>query len=96
MKRVKPDEKGILRSPFSEPCLEVRASEEALERALALMNAVILCLEAEGFPVTVQQGKHGTGAQIFGHRVSFAIVEKLEARLLERRQYQSPINPQLV
>jgi hypothetical protein len=41
------------------------------------MNAVILCLEAEGFPVTVQPERHGTGAQIFDHRVPFAIVEKL-------------------
>jgi hypothetical protein len=44
------------------------------------MNAVILCLEAEGFPVTVRQGKHGTGAQIFGHPVRFAIVEKLREK----------------
>ena len=75
LKGIQPDEKGILHPPYRELCLEVRVSKNALERALAFMNAVILCLEADGFPVTLQQGKHGTGAQIFGHRVPFAIVE---------------------
>jgi hypothetical protein len=41
------------------------------------MNAVILTLEAEGFAVSVEHGKHGTGAQIFGHLVKFAVVEKI-------------------
>lgn len=86
MKRALPDEKGILQSRYDEPCLELRVSKEALERALSFINAVILCLETEGFPVTLQQGKHGTGAQIFGYRVPFAIVEKLRER--GRRQVQ--------
>jgi len=82
MKGIQPDEKGILHPPYNEPCLEVgvRVSEKALERALAIMNAVILSLEAEGFPVSVHQGKHGPGAQIFGYRVLFAIVEKLRKK----------------
>jgi len=88
MKGVQPDDKGILHPPYSDPCLEVRVSKTALERALTFLNAVILCLEAEGFAVTVQQGKHGTGAQIFGYRVSFAIVEKLrETGRREVREY---------
>ncbi|HXJ12888.1 MAG TPA: hypothetical protein VNH19_11490 [Candidatus Limnocylindrales bacterium] len=77
MKRVKPDDNGLLHPRYSEPCLEIHVSRSALERALGFMNAVILCLEAEGFPVTVQQGKHTTSAQIFGYEVPFAIVEKL-------------------
>jgi hypothetical protein len=77
MKRVQPDDKGLLHPPYNDPCLEIHVSKAALERALAFLNAVILCLEAEGFPATVQQGKHGTSAQIFGYRVPFAIVEKL-------------------
>jgi hypothetical protein len=77
MKRVKPDDNGLLHPRYSEPCLEIHVSRSALERALGFMNAVILCLEAEGFPVTVQQGKHTTSAQIFGYGVPFAIVEKL-------------------
>lgn len=80
MKRVQPDEKGILHPRHDEPCLEVRVSKGARERTLSFINAVILCLEAEGFPVTVQPGRHGTGAQIFGYRVPFAIVEKLREK----------------
>jgi len=40
------------------------------------INAVILAVEAEEFSVTLQLGKHETGAQIFGHRVHFAMAEK--------------------
>jgi len=50
------------------------------------MNAVISFLESEGFPVTLQNGRHGTGAQIFGYRVQFSIVEKLREKA--RRQVQ--------
>jgi len=55
-------------------------STQALERALAFANAIILCLEAEGFEVTVLQTKHSTGVKIFGHRVPFLIVEKLREK----------------
>ena len=79
LKGIQPDEKGILHPPYREPCLEIRVSKNALERALAFMNAIILCLEAEGFPVSLHL-KHGTGAQIFGYRVPFAIVEKLREK----------------
>jgi hypothetical protein len=41
------------------------------------LNAVILLLEAEAFPVTVHSDRHGTVAQVFGHAVPFSIVEKL-------------------
>lgn len=80
LRRVQPDEKGMLQPPYNEPCLEIRVSKQALDRALAFTNAVILCLEAEGFEVTVLQAKHSTGVQIFGHRVPFAIVEKLREK----------------
>ena len=69
MKRIKPDGKGIVHPRRDELCLEIHVSKGSLERALVFMNAVILCLEAEGFPVDVKHGKYGTGAQIFGHRV---------------------------
>lgn len=62
IKQNQPDEKGILHPRYDEPCLEVRVSKTCMERALAFMNAVILCLEAEGFPVTVLRERHGTGA----------------------------------
>ncbi len=51
MKRAQPDEKGILQPRYNESCLELRVSRGALERARSFINAVILCLEAEGFPV---------------------------------------------
>ncbi len=51
MKRAQPDEKGILHSRYDEPCLELRVSKGALERALSLVNAVILYLEADGSPL---------------------------------------------
>jgi hypothetical protein len=80
LKHARPDEKGILRMPYNQPCLDLRVSKESLERSLMFVNAVILTLEAEGFPVSVKEGRHGTGAQIFGHRVSFAVVEKVREK----------------
>jgi hypothetical protein len=80
LRRVKPDEKGIVCPPYDQPCIEIRVSQRALGRALAFLNAVILCLETERFTVSVEQGKHGTSAQIFGYRVPFAIVEKLREK----------------
>lgn len=77
LNHARPDEKGILQPPYNQPCLDLRISKEALERSLMIVNAVILTLEAEGFPVSVVEGRYGTGAQIFGHRIPFAIVEKL-------------------
>jgi hypothetical protein len=84
MKGVQPDDKGLLHPRYDDPCLEIHVSKGLLERALAFMNAVILDLEAEGFTVDVQQGKHGTGAKIFGYRVPFAIVEKLREKADEK------------
>jgi hypothetical protein len=86
LKRIQPDEKGILQPRYDELCLDIRVSKGALDRTLTFMNAVILCLEAEGFPVSLQTGRQGTGAQIFGFRVPFCIVEKL--REIGRRQVQ--------
>jgi hypothetical protein len=65
---------------YDQPCLELRVSKGTLDRALKFVNAVLLSLEAEGFPVSVQQGNHGTGVQIFGYRVPFAIVEKVREK----------------
>jgi len=88
MKLVKPDNNRVLHPPYNDPCLEIHVSKAALERALTFLNAVILGLEAEGFSIAVQPGKHGTGAQIFGYRVQFAIVEKLhETGRREAKEY---------
>ena len=85
LKRATADARGILEPPaYGEPCLDLRVSKQSLERALDLVNAVIQTLEAEGFPVSVERGKHETGVKIFGHRVRFALAEK--ARVVGRRQ----------
>lgn len=80
LKHARPDDKGILQLRYDQPCLELRVSKGTLDRALKFVNAVLLSLEAEGFPVSVQQGNHGTGVQIFGYRVPFAIVEKVREK----------------
>jgi hypothetical protein len=85
LKRANVDVRGILEPPaYRELCLDLRVSRQSLERALGFANAVILALEAEGFPVSIEPGKHETGAKIFGHRVRFAISEK--ARVVGRRE----------
>ena len=75
---ARPDSDGILRPRGSGPCLDIRVSAGTLDRALRLMNAMLLTLEEEGFPVTVGEGVHGTAANIFGHSIRFAIFERLQ------------------
>ena len=77
LSRATADERSILQPRYDQPCLDLRVSKGSLKRALAFINAVILLLESERFPVTVRPERHGTEAQIFGHRVQFAIVEKI-------------------
>jgi hypothetical protein len=88
LKRATADARGILEPPaYGEPCLDLRVSKQSLERALDLVNTVIQTLEAEGFPVSVERGKHETGVKIFGHRIRFALAEK--ARVVGRRQVKA-------
>jgi hypothetical protein len=77
---AKCDDRGILQKQWDQPCLDLRVSKDALDRALNLVNAVIQLLEAEKFPVSAQTGRHGTVAQIFGHTVPFSIVEKVREK----------------
>jgi hypothetical protein len=74
------DDRHILQRPWDQPCLDVRVSKDTLDRALNIVNAVILMVEAEKFLVSVQSGKHGTTAQVFGHRVPFSLVEKVRQK----------------
>ena len=88
LKHAQANYRGILELPYDQPCLDIRVSKEAVERSLTFINAVIITLETEGFPVTVEKGKHGTGAQVFGHRAAFAVVEKIrEKRRKDVKQY---------
>jgi len=73
---AKPDERGMLQPPWEEDCLDIRVSKNSVERALNIINAVILLLEAESFPVTTHSDRHKSTAQVFGRNVPFSIVEK--------------------
>jgi hypothetical protein len=77
LRHAQPDNRGIILRRWDETCLDVRVSKNSLDRALNILNAVILLLEAEAFPVTVHSDRHGTVAQVFGYAVPFSIVEKL-------------------
>jgi hypothetical protein len=77
LRHAESDNRGIILGRGDETCLDVRVSKNSLDRALNIVNAVILVLEAEKFPVTVKSDRHGTVAQVFGHAVPFSIVEKL-------------------
>jgi hypothetical protein len=67
---------GILAGQ-SQSSLDIRVSQSMLERALGILNALVILLEAEGFPVTIDTERNWTVAEIFGYRIRFAITEKL-------------------
>jgi hypothetical protein len=73
------DNRGLVHAYWSEACLDVRVSKNSIDRALNIMNAVILQLEAEQALVSVKsESRHGTIAHVFGQNVPFSIVEKLQ------------------
>jgi hypothetical protein len=71
------DRDQMLVSRSEAHCLAIHVSANALGRALNVMNAMIVTLETEGFPVSVGHGMHETSAHIFGRKIKFAIFEKL-------------------
>ena len=74
------DHYGLLRTLRNQYCLHLRVSKTRLARALRLINAIVLSLEAEGFPVSFEKNGHGAVALIFGRSVSFAVVEKIREK----------------
>jgi hypothetical protein len=80
LKHSSVDDRGILKVPRNEPCLEIRVSKALLERALAIMGTIILELEKNGFPVSIQNIPQGTVVEVFGNRVPFCLVERARVR----------------
>jgi hypothetical protein len=84
LKHAPADTRHILCPPYSQPCLDIRVSKGSLDRALAIVNAIILRLEALKLTVTVQQDRYRAGVEINGRRALFGLVEK--TRVKSRRQ----------
>jgi len=84
LKHAPTDPRHILYPPYSEPCLDIRVSKTSLDRALTILNAIILKLESMSLAVTIERGPDRSGALIEGRRALFVLVEK--ARVINRRQ----------
>jgi hypothetical protein len=80
LRHSRTDDRDILQPQYDELCLHIRVSKSALDRGLRLMNALILKLESEGFPVSMQNGRDSTGVMIFGQRVPFSMIEKVHVK----------------
>ena len=78
------DGRQILQPPYSDPCLDIRVSKGSLDRALAIVNAIILRLESLKLTVIVEQGHERAGVEIDGRRALFVLVEK--TRVKSRRE----------
>ena len=74
------DARHILHPPYSEPCLDIRVSKGALDRALAIVNAILLKLESMKHTVTLEIGNDRSGVVIDGRRALFVIVEKTRVK----------------
>lgn len=69
-----------------ENCADMRVSKKALSRALTIMNAIFLLLEAEGY--SAKFARNGaTVACIGGEEVPFYLYEKVRLKLRVRRRY---------
>jgi hypothetical protein len=74
------DGREILQPPYSDPCLDIRVSKASLDRALAIVNAIILRLESLKLTVTVERGHERAGVEIDGRRALFVLVEKTRVK----------------
>jgi hypothetical protein len=81
LKHALADARHILYPPYSQPCLDIRVSKGSLDRALAIVNAIIWRLESLKLTVTVEQGRdRRAGVEIDGRRALFALVEKTRVK----------------
>lgn len=80
LRQASADGRHILHPPYGEPSLDIRVSKGSLDRALAIVNAIILRLESLKLTVTVQTGADRAGVEIDGRRALFVIVEKTRVK----------------
>jgi hypothetical protein len=57
LRAQKPDERGILRPPWRERCLDMRVSRASLPRALRIMDALLKAVERRGFHIATSEGE---------------------------------------
>jgi len=76
LRSAKPDNRGIVQASRNEDVLDIRVSKNSIDRALNIMNAIIVLLESEKFTAAVKSERHRATAHVFGHHVPFSIVEK--------------------
>lgn len=85
--RSRKDEHGIL-LPRENDGLDVKVSEEMLERALLVMTQVCEVLERQGHKVDVRDGH--TAVSINGERVSFGIEEPVRKVVSQKPRVPNP------
>src|SRR5262249_22197740 len=88
LKQARVDSRSILVRPHGEPTLNIRVSKKMLDRAIRLMNAFVLKVEAEGLTLFIDREKQDICAQDLNQSVKFAIVERaLQKNKREIREY---------
>jgi hypothetical protein len=85
--RSRKDEHGIL-MPKEAGGLDVRVSEGMLERALRVMNQILVVLERQGFSVEVSESH--TVAAINGERIRFGIEEPIRKAVTQKARIPNP------
>jgi hypothetical protein len=76
LKQAQTDQRQTLQPPRYQPCLNIRVSKSSLDRALAIVNTILLRLETKGLGVAVQDIPERAGVEILGHRVSITVSER--------------------
>lgn len=80
LKGGQPDDHKILWT--RESCLDIRVSNDTLDRSLRIMAGLITAIEGAGFSVSVeaarQEKREQTIAKIHGQRIRFGLTEKVD------------------
>jgi len=70
------DDRGYRSTRWHEGALDLHISPATVDRSIQILNTVVLALEKQSFPVSIDKESHHSVAKIFGHEIRFELVEK--------------------
>lgn len=77
LKAAKPDEAGIVRSPWSERCLDISVAKGNVLRGLRIVNAMARAIEARGWSIKLGEARdQSTHVGLLGQTVQIALIER--------------------
>ena len=82
LQRRKPDERGLLH-PSLKRSLDVHVTKESIDRALRILNAIVMALEQRGWTIMCpSEGPRATIVAVEGEEIGVCLEEKVEQSVI--------------